>query len=98
MDMTFSVEEADGRGRYLAHVPGHEETGQLTFTRPTSDAIIVDHVGVPASLEGKGVGTALTRHVVEQARSQNFRIVPVCPFVKAMARRYPDWQDVIVSR
>ena len=97
MDLQITREESDGRGRYVAHLEGTEETGELTYTRPTRDTIIVDHVGVPAALEGKGVGTGLAKHVVERARSEGFRIVPVCPFVKVLARRYPDWRDVVVS-
>ena len=98
MELTFSLEESNGRGRYVAHVPGTEETGVLTFTRPTADTMIVDHVGVPASLEGKGVGTGLAKHVVAEARAKGERIVPVCPFVKVLAKRYPDWQDVVITR
>lgn len=97
MDLTITLEEKDGRGRYVAHVPGSEETGELTFARSSPDTIVVEHVGVPASLGGKGVGTKLARHVVAEARAKGFRIVPVCPFVKALSKRNPDWKDVMAA-
>ena len=47
------------------------------------------------SLKGMGVGSALARHVVAQAREKGFTIVPLCPFLKAQAERHADWDDVI---
>ena len=72
--------------------PNHFED-KINGISPTR--IIVDHTGVPDSLGGRGVGTALARHVVAEARAKGFTIVPLCPFLKAQAERHPDWSDVI---
>ena len=42
-----------------------------------------------------GVGSALARNIVEEARAKGFTIIPLCPFLKAQADRHPDWADVI---
>ena len=57
--------------------------------------VIVDHTGVTDSLAGQGVGKALSLRMVEHAREQGFKIIPLCPFFKAMAARNPDWADVV---
>ncbi len=93
--VTFTLEDNGDRGRYLAHVEGRTETGELTFKRTSKTRILVDHVGVPDALRGTGVAVALARHVVAEARSQGFTIYPQCPFLAAQARRNPDWADVI---
>ena len=93
--INFSLEETPSKGRYVARLPGQEETGELTFSRIGPGRIIVDHTGVPDSLRGMGVGAALAEHVVTEARAKGMRIVPLCPFFKAQAQRHPDWADVV---
>lgn len=87
-------EETDPTGgRYVAIVDGHE--AELTYSRTSPQSIIVDHTGVPDALRGKGVGQALAAHAVEQARIGGWKIIPLCPFMKAQALRHKDWSDVI---
>ncbi len=67
----------------------------MTWSRLSSSRIIIDHSGVPDRLRGPGVGAALARHFAETERTEGFRILPLCPFLKAQAERHPDWSDVI---
>jgi uncharacterized protein len=94
-DITITLEEASGKGRYVAHVAGMPEPGEMTFSRASPTLIIVDHTGVPDSLRGKGVGQALAQHVIEDARARGFKIVPLCPYLAAQVKKHPEWSDVI---
>jgi uncharacterized protein len=95
-DITITLEEQNHKGRYVAHVAGLDEVGEMTFTRLNPKLIIVDHTGVPDSLSGKGVGKALAEYVVAEARAKGFRIVPLCPFLRAQfERHHPEWADVM---
>jgi predicted GNAT family acetyltransferase len=94
-DITITHEVSGSKGRYVASVAGAAEPGELTYSRMSDTLIIVDHTGVPDSLRGTGVGAALAAHVVDEARANGFKIVPLCPFFKAQAARNPDWSDVI---
>ena len=85
----------DTKGLYVAQVEGFDEVGELTFSRASPTLVIVDHTGVPDALRGLGVGQALSERMVAHAREQGFKIVPLCPFFKAMAARHPDWADVV---
>ncbi|MEM8773016.1 MAG: GNAT family N-acetyltransferase [Pseudomonadota bacterium] len=93
--MSIDLEDAETKGRYVAHIEGSSETGELTFSKTGSTLIIVDHTEVPDSLRGKGVGLALAKRAVEDARKNKVKIVPLCPFFKATAQRHPDWSDVV---
>ena len=95
MPITITLEETGSKGRYVARVEGQEETGEMTYSRLSATRIIVDHTGVPDSLKGMGVGSALARNIVEEARAKGFTIIPLCPFLKAQVDRHPDWADVI---
>ncbi|MEM7710267.1 MAG: GNAT family N-acetyltransferase, partial [Pseudomonadota bacterium] len=57
--------------------------------------IIVDHTDVPEALRGTGAGLALAERLVADMRAEGVRVVALCPFVKAQARKHPDWADVI---
>jgi len=96
-EIDISLEETETRGRYEARVPGHDETGELTFSRLGPEKVIADHTGVPDSLRGTGVGLALVERLVRDAREKGFRIVPLCPFVRAMSEKHPEWADLFTS-
>lgn len=95
--ISITLEDGPTKGRYVAHVEGRAEAGEMTFSRAGANRIIVDHTGVPESLRGLGVGQALAAHVVAEARAKGFSIVPLCPFFKAQAQRHPDWADVVIG-
>ncbi|MBZ7923147.1 N-acetyltransferase [Ensifer adhaerens] len=91
--MEIVLEETGSHGRYSTVVEGH--TGEMTYSRTSPQLIIVDHTLVPDALRGKGVGQALAKHAIEEARKGGWKIIPLCPFMKAQAMRHPEWQDVI---
>ncbi|MEM8836654.1 MAG: GNAT family N-acetyltransferase [Pseudomonadota bacterium] len=93
--ISITLEDGDSKGRYVAVVDGHDEPGELTFSKAGSTMIIVDHTGVPDSLRGLGVGAALAARVVADSREKGLKIMPLCPFFKAQALKHPDWHDVV---
>ena len=82
----------DTKGRYAAVIDGHE--AELTYSILSPQTIIADHTGVPDELRGTGVGLALVERLVEDARADGVKIVPLCPFVKSQLARHPEWADV----
>ena len=59
--------------------------------------IIVDHTFVSDRLRGQGVGQALVRRVVEFARKEGIKIMPLCPFTKSQFDRNKDYDDVLLK-
>lgn len=91
--MDIDRETTPSGGRYLANLDGHR--AEMTYSRASPQLIIIDHTGVPDALRGKGVGQALAKFAVEDARKGGWKIIPLCPFFKAQAERHPEWQDVV---
>jgi predicted GNAT family acetyltransferase len=90
------VKEDDGRrGRYVATVAGIAAEAELTFTHRGPGQISADHTGAPDALKGTGVAAALADHLVADARASGFKIIPLCPYVRARYEKHPDWQDVM---
>ena len=66
-----------------------------TFSRVNQSLVIADHTYVPESMRGTGMGKALVHRLIEDARKDGFKIIPLCPFVKAQYARNPEWSDVM---
>jgi len=79
--MDIVKEQTATRGRYVTVMDGIE--AELTFSVMSPTTIIADHTGVPDALAGQGVGKALVEFMINDAKASGFRIVPLCPFVKA---------------
>ena len=85
--------EIDGsRGRYVLRKDGAE--AELTYSIASPTLIIADHTGVPDALRGTGAGRALVTRLVEDARSEGVKILPLCPYVNRERAKHPDWADV----
>ena len=91
--LVIDREESETKGRYRAVIEGH--TAEMTYSRAGAAMIIIDHTEVPDALRGRGVGKALVRRAVEDARAEGRRVLPLCPFAKAQIARHADWQDVL---
>ena len=91
-DPEITTEIEGSKGRYVLKKSGEE--AEMTFSILSPSMRIVDHTGVPDSLRGSGAGRALAEHLVADARTNGFKIVPLCPFVNAERRKHPEWADV----
>lgn len=91
--MEIAQEETNAKGRYTATLDGH--TGEMTYSRSSPRLVIVDHTFVPDALRGRGVGQALALYAVEEARKGGWKIIPLCPFMRAQTTRHTEWRDVI---
>ena len=94
MSDDIKLEETDTKGRYVYQADGGPEA-ELTFSKTGSGLIIIDHTGVPDDYRGQGVGLKLVQHAVDEARKNDWKILPLCPFAAAQFRRHPEWADVL---
>jgi predicted GNAT family acetyltransferase len=68
----------------------------LTYRR-FPGRIIVDHTEVPKPFEGHGLAAKLVRFVLDYARINHLRVVPLCPYVSSFVRKHPEYQDLVSS-
>lgn len=82
-------------GRYSARIDGIDGEAELVFTVRNPSLISADHTEAPESMRGTGVALALVEHMIADARASGFKIIPVCPYVRAQYKKHPEWQDVM---
>lgn len=74
-----------------------KKTALIAYHRGADNKIIIDHTEVDASFKGQGVGQKLVQQVVALARKEQVKILPMCPFAKAvMEKNRSEYADVLV--
>ncbi len=58
-------------------------------------AVVFTHTAVEPEWEGRGVGGALARAALDDARGRGLRVVPRCPFIAAWIRRHPEYAELV---
>lgn len=91
------VKHLDNRnkGAFVATEDG-AQIGEMTYSKAGSDKIIIDHTEVDENQKGKGVGKILLAKAVDYARENKIKIMPLCPFAKAIFDKDVDIRDVRV--
>lgn len=84
---TPQVTDNQAASRFELIVDGH--LAELRYRRNGKRLVLV-HTGVPAELEGRGLGSALVAAAVERAGREDLTVVPLCPFARGWLERHAD--------
>jgi hypothetical protein len=93
-ESSIAIEDGEKGGSYVGRVAGIDAEAEITFTHRGPNLISADHTGSPEELRGTGIASALVDYMVADARKRGFRIIPLCPFVRARYEKHPEWRDV----
>ena len=63
--------------------------------RRSNALIAFIHTEVDPSFEGKGIGTALIKGALDDARAQGLSVLPFCPFVRGYVERHAEYLDLV---
>lgn len=74
-----------------------QEAGSMTYSWAGEDKMIIDHTDVNPEFKGRQVGNQLLMAVVEYARANNIKIIPLCPFAKSVFDKKEEIRDVLRS-
>lgn len=92
--MNIQHTSADTKGAFFIEDSG-EVKARLTYSKAGPTQIIIDHTEVSDDLRGKSVGKKLVEHVVEYARENELKVIPLCPFANSIIKRDQSLQDVL---
>lgn len=91
--MNIQHEQNDRRGKFFILTEGKQKA-LMTYSVAGSNKIIIDHTEVDPSLQGQGVGYQLLEAAVKYARGQSIKILPLCPFAKAVFDKTAEYDDI----
>ena len=71
--------------------------GHVAFSnyKREGGTLTVLHTEVPAALNGRGIGSALVRGLLDIARAQGLTVKPLCPFVAGYIAKHPEYADLV---
>ena len=86
-EIQLKLDEKNHGGFYIMN--GEEQLGEMEISI-RDGKLTVYHTEVSPKLEGKGFAKKLLATMVDYARKNKLKVVPLCPFVHAQFRRHPD--------
>ncbi len=52
---------------------------------------------VPATVEGRGIGSELTAYVLDYCRDNGLSVIPTCPFIKYYIQHHPEYRSLVTD-
>ena len=68
---------------------GEKQLGEMEVS-VSGNNLIVYHTEVDPAAEGKGLAKQLLATMVDYARKNDLKVIPLCPYVHAQFKRRPD--------
>lgn len=101
--ITIQHNETEKNGIFEAWLQATEEgactepvqVGEMTYSRPTPERMIIDHTRVFEGFEGKGIARQLVMAAVDLAHANNRKIIPVCSYAQKVLTRTDEYQDIL---
>lgn len=88
----IAIVDVPERNRFEARVDG-ALAGFAEYMRGPS-LVVYPHTEVDRAYEGRGIGGALARTALDDARARGLPVLATCPFIAAWMRRNPGYQDL----
>jgi len=80
----FYIEDSEGN-----------KAGEINFSPAGEERIIIERTFVSPEHRGQGLGNKLVKEVVQYARENDKKIVPLCPFAQKELKQVKDYSDVL---
>ncbi|MBV2156325.1 GNAT family N-acetyltransferase [Kitasatospora sp. SUK 42] len=90
--MTLSVRDVTDQNRFEAWVDG-QLAGFAAYLR-SDNLVVYPHTVVEPAFEGQGIGSALARAALDDARERGLPVLATCPFIKGWMLRHPEYIDL----
>lgn len=93
--MEIKQEQNGTKGVFYVDQEG-KRLAELEYSMANNNLMIINHTEVDEILKGKNVGNQLVNTAADFARSNHYKIFPLCPFANAvMKKRKAEFADVL---
>ncbi len=85
----------DGKRGAFAYFLDGQQLAEMVYVMYAAHRMVIEHTEVDESLKGQNIGKKLLENLVHYVREQGIKVVPYCPFAKAMLEKTKEWQDIL---
>jgi predicted GNAT family acetyltransferase len=57
--------------------------------------LIITHVETPPSLRGGGIAARVMKGVLDHARQDGIKVLPLCAYAEAYLQRHPEYRNLV---
>jgi predicted GNAT family acetyltransferase len=90
----LTVTDEPERERFEARDQAGTLAGVLTY-QLTGGIVAYTHTRVEPAFEGHGVGSALARAAMDDARARHRTVVPICPFLSGWLDEHREYEPIL---
>lgn len=97
--MLIHHKHLDNRGKFfiLSDDEDEEMLAEIIYINHDPTTMIIEHTEVSEELKGQNIGYQLVSSAVEHARIHRMKIIPICPFAKAVMNKKPEFRDMLAE-
>lgn len=89
------IEIKKGNNKFYLGESEEKILAEMTYVPSGDTLIIIDGTYVDDELGGQGVGKLLLKELVDWARVENKKIIPLCPYAKSQMEKNEEYHDMI---
>lgn len=94
--MEIKHNKSERGGEFVIEENGNR-AAEMTYTKAGENTISIDHTFVEHDFRGSGIAKDLVAEGIKYARENNLKVIPLCPYAKAVIEKTPEFQDVLDS-
>lgn len=87
--------EFDGKRGSFFIEEGAKRLAKMVYVMAGPKKMIIEHTEVDESLTGQEIGLKLLKELVAFVRKEEIKVIPLCPFAKAMFKKKEELRDVL---
>ena len=72
-------------------------TPKIEYIKNDEGEIYFMHTIVPFGLQGKGIGSQLTKKALIDVKHKGLRLIPMCPFTASYIMKHPEWKSLVMK-
>lgn len=87
------------RDEYIFYIGDNKDKPKafISFEDGKDNEIVVTHTVVDPELRGQGIAGKLVEEVIEFAKSENRKIIPICSYVLDYFQKHPEHEDLLAD-
>ena len=91
MDLTIKK----GNSRFYIGDSEENDIARITFYYKEDKIIVIDHTFVSVELRGKSIAGRLLNEVINFAKENDLKIIPVCSYAVKKMTRNDEYKDIL---